>query len=279
MDYFFYYNKLISNAKNLKRCKKDGNYYERHHIIPSCMGGLDTPDNLVLLTAREHYISHLLLHKIYPDDFGLLSATVLMSGRGKYTNRQYAIFREKYSDIRKELMSGENNPFLGKILSEETKKKIGLANKNKVRSEEYKLYCSERQLGQKHSEETKNKMSLSRKELWNDIEFKRKNSPTSETGIKARNTRRKNNYTPSKETRNKLSKSLTGRNITWGDKISIANKGKASKFKGVPRSEETKKKISNSRKNVVKSKCKYCKNEFSPAMLSRWHNDNCKQRN
>lgn len=48
-----------------KRLKQvpDG-YSEKHHIKPRSLGGEDTSDNLVSLTAREHYICHLLLTKM-----------------------------------------------------------------------------------------------------------------------------------------------------------------------------------------------------------------------
>lgn len=36
-------------------------YVERHHIIPKSLGGSNDQSNLVALTAREHYICHLLL--------------------------------------------------------------------------------------------------------------------------------------------------------------------------------------------------------------------------
>ena len=36
-------------------------YVELHHIIPKSLGGLNNPENLVCLTAREHCIAHLLL--------------------------------------------------------------------------------------------------------------------------------------------------------------------------------------------------------------------------
>ena len=40
-----------------------GEYKERHHIIPRCTGGLDEEDNLIDLTAKEHFIAHMLLAK------------------------------------------------------------------------------------------------------------------------------------------------------------------------------------------------------------------------
>jgi hypothetical protein len=41
--------------------KNDG--LERHHIVPRSMGGKDNKDNLIVLTAREHFIAHRLLVK------------------------------------------------------------------------------------------------------------------------------------------------------------------------------------------------------------------------
>lgn len=42
------------------------NYYENHHIIPRSLNGSNSSENLVLLTAREHFICHWLLVKIFP---------------------------------------------------------------------------------------------------------------------------------------------------------------------------------------------------------------------
>lgn len=53
-----WYNSLISKGKH--RVKPEG-YFEKHHIIPQSLGGSNKIDNLVALTAREHYIAHLLL--------------------------------------------------------------------------------------------------------------------------------------------------------------------------------------------------------------------------
>lgn len=54
------YWKIIESAQN----RVLTGYTERHHIIPKSMGGGDNPDNLVELTAREHYLVHLLLTKM-----------------------------------------------------------------------------------------------------------------------------------------------------------------------------------------------------------------------
>ena len=83
MNYYRLYDKIISSRKllNRKKRKRDHRnyvYYESHHIIPKSMGGSNDPDNLVLLTAREHFIAHWLLWKIHKSKemgcaFGLMS--------------------------------------------------------------------------------------------------------------------------------------------------------------------------------------------------------------
>lgn len=66
MDYKKNYYDYIDYIKTLNR--KLG-YSEKHHIVPKCLGGSDDKFNLVVLTAREHFLAHYLLTKIYPDNF------------------------------------------------------------------------------------------------------------------------------------------------------------------------------------------------------------------
>jgi hypothetical protein len=61
MDYLKVYNRLIQKRKK----HLVTGYAEKHHILPKCLGGADDENNLVELTAREHFIAHLLIHKIY----------------------------------------------------------------------------------------------------------------------------------------------------------------------------------------------------------------------
>lgn len=66
MNYKEIYDNLISRGLERGHNKKNLSYYtERHHIIPKCMGGAKGRSNCVLLTAREHFIAHQLLYKIY----------------------------------------------------------------------------------------------------------------------------------------------------------------------------------------------------------------------
>ena len=65
MNYKKHYDSLIE--KRIKNPLSDGVYGEVHHIIPKSEGGTNDKDNLVNLTAREHYIAHMLLARIYND--------------------------------------------------------------------------------------------------------------------------------------------------------------------------------------------------------------------
>lgn len=67
MNYAKIYSKIVESRLLEKRSRKDGKYYESHHIIPKSHGGSDRKENRILLTPREHFICHRLLCKIYPD--------------------------------------------------------------------------------------------------------------------------------------------------------------------------------------------------------------------
>lgn len=59
------YEKIYKLLIEYRKQNKPTGYVENHHILMKSMGGDDDADNLVLLTGREHYIAHLLLHKIH----------------------------------------------------------------------------------------------------------------------------------------------------------------------------------------------------------------------
>lgn len=70
--------------------------------------------------------------------------------------------KRKISDA----VSGEKNPFYGKIHSNESRKKIGEKSKDRIPSEETRRKMSEAGRGVKKSEEHKTKMSEAAKKLW-----------------------------------------------------------------------------------------------------------------
>lgn len=62
MNYRRIYDQIIDRAIRERRSKKKNTYYESHHIVPRSEGGSNNTSNLVLLTAKEHYMAHLLLY-------------------------------------------------------------------------------------------------------------------------------------------------------------------------------------------------------------------------
>ena len=112
MDYKKHYNRLISRAKSRVLLE----YVEKHHIIPRCVGGDSTEENLVNLTPEEHYVAHQLLVKMYPDVDALVYAARKMtvaSKRVKRRNKLYGWLKRKYHLICKKRI-GQNNPSYGK---------------------------------------------------------------------------------------------------------------------------------------------------------------------
>ena len=94
MNYKIIHDNIIKKAKNRVL---DG-YYEEHHILPKSMGGNDNSDNLVKLTAKEHFIIHKLLVEIYPNEDALVRALwMMMNARGAETNvRTYRVGAREY---------------------------------------------------------------------------------------------------------------------------------------------------------------------------------------
>ena len=127
-------------------------YEEKHHIVPRSLGGSNRKSNIVSLTAREHYICHLLLIRITegPALHKMLLAVRRFNlkdkdGREFHRNsRLYESLRKKANESFKgykhspEALEKIRQARLKQGISESTKAKIGQANKGKVRSEEFK---------------------------------------------------------------------------------------------------------------------------------------------
>ena len=125
MNYQKIYHQIIERAAT----RQISGYSERHHIVPRCMGGCDNPTNLVALTAREHYIVHWLLWKIYRSS-ALAHAFFSMVRKGKgqervVSARQYERAKQAMAAAKR----GKNNywygttgPMGGKTHSEDWKR-------------------------------------------------------------------------------------------------------------------------------------------------------------
>src|ERR1035437_185237 len=100
MNYQNIHDRIINRAKS--RSKPDS-YCENHHIIPTCIGGIDSKENKVFLTGREHFIIHILLAKLNPKT-KLVHAPWKMACRNK--NDKYGqITRSEERRVGKECRS------------------------------------------------------------------------------------------------------------------------------------------------------------------------------
>lgn len=97
MNYSRHYSLLINRAVG----RTLEGYIEKHHVLPRCMGGSDEPENLVRLTAREHFVAHQLLVKMYPGVGKLIFAVMVMTSDPhgyRVGNRRYGWLRERHSE-------------------------------------------------------------------------------------------------------------------------------------------------------------------------------------
>lgn len=123
MDYKKHYDLLIARAKGrVLDC-----YSEKHHIVPRFLGGDDSTNNLVSLTPEEHYTAHLLLAKIYPENYKLWLASMMMCAKRK-GNKAYGWLRRRHADAMSKAQSGVRNSNFGKrwIHSNDLKKSISI---------------------------------------------------------------------------------------------------------------------------------------------------------
>ena len=109
MNYLKVYCNLIRKAEN--RTLPEG-YKEKHHTFPKSIFGKNK--RVVVLTAREHYIAHLLLWKICEKRYGSKNQKTIkmfyalwmfqvnpnQSSNRKISSRTYKILKEKFSKIR-----------------------------------------------------------------------------------------------------------------------------------------------------------------------------------
>jgi hypothetical protein len=146
MNYQRIHDAIIDRARNRTLL----GYRERHHVIPRCLGGTDKSENLVELTAREHFVVHKLLVELYPTETKLIYAYWMMSrniSNSKYS-RDYLVSARDYEHARRLFSEASSKHQRGKTLTEEHKEALSIAAKTRKTRTPIK-----------HSEETKQKLS------------------------------------------------------------------------------------------------------------------------
>ena len=247
------YNEFINNILNTRGRNGCGDeYHETHHIVPKCMGGDNGKDNLIDLFAREHFVVHRLLALENPENEKIVRAWSMMAfPKSKlHNNARYQLTPEEYEEARIALslvarkamtgrtlseetrkrisqsLKGHDGYTKGKHLSDDTKKKISDANIGKNVSEETRKKIGDIHRGKKLSEEHRQKLSISH------MGYKRTAESIEKTSAAHRG------KTVSEETRKKMSEIMKIRMV-----------GENNPNYGKPRSDETKRKISESNKH------------------------------
>jgi len=134
MDYSKIYKNLMLDAQ---LNPKSDSYKERHHIIPKCLGGDDSSDNLIYLTARQHYLAHWLLYKIHRTT-SLVHAWHSMSrisdGQEKrnVNSHLFEYCKKERSMLLSKQYTGEGNNFFGRNHTEATRRKLSEIHFGKV---------------------------------------------------------------------------------------------------------------------------------------------------
>ena len=239
------YRLLISERKS--NPLPDTEYGENHHIKPRCVcpEEEDTPENIIRLSAYEHFLAHYYLMRIYEGtqyERKTIHAFRFMNTRRTmhFTDEELHESALMYEDGKKrfsEAQTGKPSGMLGKRHTKESREKMSEAlkghpafNKGKVgwmhHSEETKEKLSRLSTGRHPTEEARQKMSESHKGHTSHMKGKHH----------------------SEESKQKTSNALKGRPKTeeWKRKISQGRTGKI-------HSEETRRKISESKKRKTRT--------------------------
>lgn len=249
MNYERIYKELISNSENREI---PNNYYEKHHIVPKCLGGGNHPDNIVILTAREHFIAHKLLFKftIGPNKVKMGYALHKMLFPNNKNQIERCVSSRTYEELKKiyNYIKGENHPMYGKKFDDEFRKK-----------------CSINKMGKKNP--------MYGKKAWNSGKTKELDSRlvvSEETRKKLSIANTGNNHT--EETKKLISEALLGKPKSQDHKQKISETLKGRKL---PAETKEKMSIANKGKPQAKICCPYC-NKTGGTTMYRWHFENCK---
>lgn len=156
--YSKWYFLIVGNASSRGKLET---YSEKHHIIPKSIGGSNKKENIVVLTAREHFVCHLLLTKMLSGNAKrkMIYACWQLSNqknanqqqRHKVSSRTYEIARKMFAECHSINMQ-QNHP----LKNEENKQKhqLGVDRRGPTSTK-----------GSKRSELTKEKL---RNKIWTE---------------------------------------------------------------------------------------------------------------
>lgn len=250
----------LSRASTRKVANNILGYSEKHHILPKCfgLGGVNDSLNFVYLSAREHFIVHRLLTKMFSGVFHQKMCWAVKNlTRSKYISKLHNITSKVYLKIKLDanlatsvaLKGRKHKPLspeaafsksqklsaarIGKKLSQDTRKKMQKPKTVEAR----KNMCN-----RKVKDSTREKLSNSHKGKVVGMETRRKQSVSATTRPPiCESTRRK---------------------------LSVIHKGKC-------KSEDHKRALSNMQKNQPLVSCLSCRNTYNKRIFTRFHKTKC----
>ena len=148
------YKNFMELCIEMNKTLAEDDYVERHHILPQSLFPTfsKTPENIIKLTARQHFIAHMILHKAYG---GAMSQAfyAMIHMENQYHNRYVRVSSKQYEEIKNKVIeqkrqwiytssiygkSGKDAPWWGKKHSEETKKLMSFRSKGRKMPENAK---------------------------------------------------------------------------------------------------------------------------------------------
>ena len=157
-----WYDAIIKKAQSRS---STSTYSENHHILPRSLSGSDLIENIVTLTAREHFICHVLLTKFTTGvhRHKMLYAANMMSQVSRDYQERFIPNSRLYEMIKKQFGLMHSKRLTGRKLTEDHKAKISAAGRGRVSSQETiekrRTSCT----GKKRTPEQKLCMSLAQK--------------------------------------------------------------------------------------------------------------------
>jgi hypothetical protein len=180
--YYHWYYSIIEKALIQSRNKSE-DYFESHHILPQCMFPEYSKKcswNTVLLTAKEHFIVHLLLPKMCIHHYHRNKMTCAINAMMRNSNNQiryssklFSLYRKQHALAIKELLTNKPKKSIENYKGPKTenhRKNISLGKTGITASESHKLSLKNSHLGHVPSKESRDKNSISHKGLlwWNN---------------------------------------------------------------------------------------------------------------
>lgn len=201
--YSKWYFAIIENARAQTRSKKI-DYFESHHVHPKSLGGKQTKENVVLLTAREHLICHQLLVKMFDENsveqYSMIFAFKRMTCAGKFHSGRVEILKSRHFEMYRRLHSKamsaiskanwQNPEYRDKLLNAVKNRRHSENSKTQIRksvathweemsSDDYVLRCENISKGNKEKcadPDYLEKISEALKKPWENPEFRKKMS-------------------------------------------------------------------------------------------------------